>query len=306
MLEWRAGRCGLARGRDLQVDGRTVCGLAPDAPADDVVLVGRASTPSGRPLGTVVNYACHPTTLGPAFTGVSPDYAGELRGVVEECTGAPCLFLQGASGELAPAEQYVADPAVADRHGRELAHAVLSTLAGMPPPASVLAYRGVLESGAPLALWEAEPRDVDTTLRAEQSSRRAAAARRADEPCSPGWTRASPPSAWRAGPRSPRSSARAASTALPVWVWRLGEAVLVATPAEAYSDLQRELRRRLAPRPVAVVTVANGADCGYLVPGELHADASRYQVACSPYDAGSLERLVDHAEAAARRLHGSP
>jgi hypothetical protein len=98
----------------------------------------------------------------------------------------------------------------------------------------------------------------------------------------------------------------APATALPVWVWRLGEAVLVATPAEAYSQLQRELRRRLAPWPVAVVTVANGADCGYLVPGELHADASRYQVACSPYDAGSLERLVDHAEAAARRLHGSP
>ena len=77
-----------------------------------------------------------------------------MREVVEEHTGgAPCLFLQGASGELGPAHQYVGDPAVADQHGRRLGFSALSALEGMLPPGQALRYDGVVESGAPLAVW---------------------------------------------------------------------------------------------------------------------------------------------------------
>ena len=40
----------------------------------------------GRTLGTIVNYACHPTTLAWQNTLVSPDYVGALREVVEHST----------------------------------------------------------------------------------------------------------------------------------------------------------------------------------------------------------------------------
>ena len=87
------------------------------------MLVARGIAESGETLGTVVNYACHPTTLAWENTLLSPDYVGAMREVVEAHTRSPCLFLQGASGDLGPRDGYVGDPAVADRNGRQLGFA---------------------------------------------------------------------------------------------------------------------------------------------------------------------------------------
>src|SRR3954467_9495155 len=112
----------------MSENGRIVCGLNQVAPADDTVVVGRVSSAGdGRVLATIVNYACHPTTLAWENTLISPDYIGAMREVVEANTaGALCLFLQGASGELGPAHQYVGDTAVADQHGRRLGYSALA------------------------------------------------------------------------------------------------------------------------------------------------------------------------------------
>ena len=92
---------------------------------------------------TIVNYACHPTTLAWENTLISPDYIGAMRELVEAHTGgAPCLFLHGASGELGPAHQYVGDPAVADQHGRRLGFSALSALEGMLAARPGAALRG--------------------------------------------------------------------------------------------------------------------------------------------------------------------
>jgi len=58
-------RCSLAAHRDYHdiVTNQYVCGFNPDSPADDTVVVAKAIADDGRTLGTVVNYACHPTTL---------------------------------------------------------------------------------------------------------------------------------------------------------------------------------------------------------------------------------------------------
>ena len=59
------GRCNLAAHRDYwDADHRQfVCGFNPNGLADDTVFVLRVSGSSGQCLATVVNYACHPTTL---------------------------------------------------------------------------------------------------------------------------------------------------------------------------------------------------------------------------------------------------
>src|SRR3989442_14091799 len=98
-------------------------------------LIVRLATVSTSPaLAGVFIYACHPTTLAWENTLLSPDYPGAMREVVEGVTGVPCVFLQGASGDLGPREGFVGDPAVADRNGRQLGYAVLAALEGMPPP----------------------------------------------------------------------------------------------------------------------------------------------------------------------------
>src|SRR5262249_54961517 len=118
-VSYGTGRCSLAANRDFwdADSGQFVCGLTPAGPADDTVLVARITAASGVPLATVVNYACHPTTLAWQNTLISPDFPGAMREVVESATGVPCLFIQGASGDLGPREGYVGDPGTADRNG---------------------------------------------------------------------------------------------------------------------------------------------------------------------------------------------
>src|SRR5204862_1932989 len=133
-LSWATGHCDLAQNRDLRDGERHVCGFNPGALADDTLLVGRVTSATGRLLATIVNYACHPTTLAWENRLISPDFVGAMREVVEQGTGAPSIFIQGASGDLGPREGFVGDVRVADRNGRQLGFAALAALESLPPP----------------------------------------------------------------------------------------------------------------------------------------------------------------------------
>src|SRR4029077_5200487 len=121
----------------------------------------RVTDDAGATFATIVNYACHPTTLAWDNTALSPDYVGAMRETVEGHTGAPCLFLQGASGDLGPREGFVGDAAVADRNGRQLGFAALSALTALPKPGTHFRYSGAVESGATLGTWMQEPIPFD-------------------------------------------------------------------------------------------------------------------------------------------------
>lgn len=83
--------------RDLPLeDGRIVAGPNPHGCSDREVGVIRLDREDGSPLVCIVNYACHPTVLGPANKLISPDYPGSAKRTVEQATGAICFFLQSA------------------------------------------------------------------------------------------------------------------------------------------------------------------------------------------------------------------
>ena len=73
--------------------------------------------------------------------------------MLEQAFGAPALFLQGASGELAPRDNYVGETAIADRNGRQLGHAAAAVLESLPPPATKFVYTGIMPSGTDLGTW---------------------------------------------------------------------------------------------------------------------------------------------------------
>ncbi|MBD5785472.1 hypothetical protein IF650_04695 [Cellulosimicrobium terreum] len=334
VLEWTTARCSLASNRELLLDGcgggdthdgapgarRALVGFNPDAGtplspgadiADDLVVVGRLSRRPDHaagdgtadvpvPLATIVNYACHPTTLAWQNRLVSPDYVGAMRDLVERGTGAPVAFLQGASGELAPRQQYTGDLDVADRHGLSLGHVVLGALATLPPAGTELELAAVVESGAPLAAWEPRP----TAARAEARTLDAvSAAVELDLRDLPTWDELE--AEWKdIDPRSRDERLRRArnlrdgyvtgpTVQHPTWAWRVGEALLVAHPGEAYSRFQRTVRARTA-RPVVVANLTNGPGFVYLPTREAY-DVGAYQAWQSPLAAGSLERLEAHA-----------
>lgn len=304
-LDWSAGRCGLAQNRDLPAPDspRYLCGFRPGAAADDTLLVGRVTTAEGQWLGTLVNYACHPTTLAWENRLLSPDFVGAMRETIEARTdGAPCLFLQGASGELAPREQYTADTDIADRHGRQLGYAALATLEGMLPPATALAYAGVRESGAPLALWERRSIATSahlaaTEIRIELPLKPLPSLSELDAEIAACTDRVTQERLNRKR-RIREGLGDGTTAAISAWIWRIGDVLLVAHPNEAYSPLQTALRERFPHHLIVVLNVTNGY-FGYLPPTALYGE-DMYAVWQSPFAQGCLERTI---EALSTALH---
>lgn len=300
-LLFHTGACGLATPRDFPDPGdpqRFLTGFHPDAAADDRLVVARVFDDANRTRATLVNYACHPTTLAWDNDLVSPDFPGAMREMVEGCTEAPCLFLQGASGELAPCEQYVGDTATADRHGRSLGHAAMGLLEMLASGNAETVYAGALESGAPLALWNPAAGELPRTLSAQ-----APAVDLPVKPDLPGLdeirARMAESSSGFAYERLVRqlrvreSVGDGATSAERIWVWKLGAGGLVGVPFEAYSIFQRELRAE-CPH-LLVLNIANG-HLGYLPPAPLYRGPSLYTVWQTPYAEGSLEAITDLAK----------
>ncbi len=305
VLEWTVGSCSLASNRDLVENGRALTGYNAVVEADRTVLVGRLSDDQDVVRATIINYACHPTTLAWQNHLLSPDYVGAAREVVEGATGgAPCLFLQGASGELAPRHQYVGDTEVADRHGRELGYAALAALSGMLPAGKRLGRAGTVESGAPLAMWEPTSVARPTTLRAVTST--------VELPMQPlptidqlaeRWSGIDPVSLEERLRRARSLRATyggATSLRYPVWCWMIGDSYLVAHPGEAYSALQTELRRRYGSA-VAVLNLSNGPGFFYF-PTEGAYSTGAYQAWQTLVDRDALPALIETASSLIARL----
>jgi hypothetical protein len=275
LMDWRYGLCDLARNRDL-IDpsdpGKYVVGYNPSASADTTLLVGRVSDQEDRrTIATIVNYACHPTTLAWDNHLISPDFVGAMRQTVETATDAPCLFLQGASGDLAPAAQYTGDVAVADGNGVKLGHAVLATFFGMRPPGESLQFDRVVESGARLGVWADQPAQIDTTFEALQTSVSLPAKPQPSEAevleQLAGALDSFMQERLRRRLHLVRFLAGRKFCEMPLWVWRIGGALLFGQPNEAYSQWQIALRQHWPSRPVAAMNLVNGSG-GYLVPKE--------------------------------------
>jgi neutral ceramidase len=71
-----------------------------DKPVDRELLVLRVENLDGKPIAHAVNFAAHPTMISDKVRKFSADYPGAMAALVEKETDAPCLFLQGAAGDL--------------------------------------------------------------------------------------------------------------------------------------------------------------------------------------------------------------
>jgi hypothetical protein len=246
-----------------------------------------------------------------------------MRELVEQATGAPCVFLQGASGDLGPREGFVGDPAVADRNGRQLGHAALAILEALPPPATRFRYTGPVVSGATLGTWTHEPLDADTLRRHELWRHRRWTV---DLPYRPGlptveqtrqelehW-QAKEEAERRAGNPTAARDARAMAERMtrrltrlldlppgsafpfPITLWQSGDAFWVAVEAEFYQFFQRELRRRFPAAPVVVMTLVNGARPSYLPTADVY-DQGIYQESVAVLAPGCLEKVLEEIAA---------
>ena len=329
-IVYGTGRCNLAANRDFfdAATGQFVCGFNPTAVADDTILLARVTEPGGRLLATIVNYACHPTTLAWDNTLISPDYVGALREVVERETGGPCLFLQGASGDLGPVEGYVGDPAVADRNGRQLAYATLSRLTALPVSGTRFHYTGAVVSGATLGVWTHEPlsaQELSAQTRWQIWRWRELLPYRSGRP-KPAQVEAElkqfqkeEEAARAAGNDARAFECRAMAERktrllhrlshlppgemfpLQITLWRIGDAFWLGVQGEFYSVFQTELRRRFPGAPIVIATLAADWGASYLPPREIYGKGI-YQETIAVVAPGGLEQVL---ESVANRIERS-
>ncbi|MFO0864745.1 MAG: neutral/alkaline non-lysosomal ceramidase N-terminal domain-containing protein [Gemmataceae bacterium] len=321
-----AGRCSLAAHRDFYdaSANRYVCGFHPDGSADQTVMVAKAVSDDGRLLGSVVNYACHPTTLAWQNTLISPDYVGAMREIVETHSGVPCTFLQGASGDLGPREGFVGDVSVADRNGRQLGFSALSALEAIPHAGTRFEYAGAVVSGATLGIWEhrQDPRDFAAWRRetvvvplpyrlelpTEDETRSDLRKWEAEEAEARSRNDSARVSECRAHvERMTRQLARLAALTpgsayrMTVSLLRWGHTLWVFSPGELYQVFQIELRRRFPEVAVVVATMTNDWQPGYL-PNASSYGYGVYQDVIAAVSPGSLETLLEEVTRRARRL----
>lgn len=98
---WGFSRANINR-RAIDVDGKASLGLNPDGEVDRRIGLLRIEKADGSLLALIANYAVHGTVMGPQNLEISGDAPGVVAEYVEEKTGAPMLFINGAAGNLAP------------------------------------------------------------------------------------------------------------------------------------------------------------------------------------------------------------
>lgn len=320
VITYGVGHCNLAANRDYwdTAKGIYTCGFNPEGKSDDTVVVARITNREGTLLGTVVNYACHPTVLAWENTLISPDYIGAMREVVEQATGAPCVFALGACGELGARWGQQGDTAVADSNGRQLGYAALATLESMSPPLQEYQYQGPVISGATLADWRHKPM---TPERLAQTAIFTGGTYMVELPQKP----VPDPVALEAemeewGTRQQEADQKGDAIAArdygarlerarrwlhrvkylidrPTYpfhyaVYRLGDAFWVTTGGEPYSVLQSELRSRFPDHPILVSPLSGEFQTAYLLPSDRYGKGL-YQEEPSILAQGCLEILIE-------------
>lgn len=325
-ISYAGGHSELACHRDAwdEATNQYVCGMNPGGPTDFTLVAARVTDEAGRLRATFVNYSCHPTTLAWENSLISSDFPGAMCETVEKQTGAPCVFLQGASGDVGPRHGYVGDPAIADKNGRELAWSALAALESLGPPNADFHYTGPVISGATLGVWayqgftaarraataefalrrvevplpyiadrptlEQLSADRERWIGLENDARRAEDAGRIRdcramvERLTRALTR------WSSVPPGPEFPYQ-------LTLVRLGDAIWITAEGEPYQFLQTELRRRFPGRTILVNVLADGWRCAYLPTRETYG-RNIYQQQVALLAAGSLERVVDAATAA--------
>jgi neutral ceramidase len=107
-LEFAAGHVYLGFNRRKVVDGQATmwwrnADKLPSHPLDPTVSTLVIKDTSAKARAILVNYACHPSVLGPVNLEYSADYPGAMRRYIEsQLPSATSMFVEGGAGDINP------------------------------------------------------------------------------------------------------------------------------------------------------------------------------------------------------------
>jgi len=304
-------------------NGRLFTGRNWDGFVDHEVLVTAVDDTDGRPIATLLNYACHPTIMGPDNRMITPDYPGPARQVVEQHVGGLCLFLQGAAGNQGPVDGFTGDLAVYRRLGTKLGLEAARVRLSIDPVPRTEKLLQVLPSGADLGIYvDEQSGEPDASLAAlmqdspmpvkelpsqgEVEARFLAtqaaleSVRRRKGSLAEVKTAAFPAKRAAIHMRLARIFGRGGSKDIPVQVIRLGNTALVAIPVEPFAEIGVAVKKR-SPADWTLFSGYSNGYYGYMPMRENYPEGG-YEVDTTPFALGAAEQMIEACVQAIEKL----
>ena len=258
----------------------------PGGPVDSQVR-GVIIGPGNMAPVVLVNYACHPVTLGP-----KRKYSADYPGAVATClaaSGCRCVFLNGPCGDIDPLVNRVqwgsGTPETVRLYGKAIADVVAGGFEGAQKVS--LSPIHVAWRKVDLAVAPAAQNEIETTI---MESRRALAKDPTD-----GLARAKLNAAlWL---RRRLSSGRPnAVQPVEVQVFRLGDVTIAGVGAELFTALGQSIRRVSGVKRLLLAATSNGV-VGYLatkdsIQRQSYAAQSAFFYGNFPQEPGSGEQFA--------------
>ena len=253
---WGQGEAHIAvNHRQLLPDGTVIIGVNPDGPVDRSLNVLQVChRDSKQALVTLVSFACHATVLGPKVNAVCAEWPGVMHREVEAATNAPCMFIQGAAGDLNPNHEWGDDDVAAmEQLGHQVAEQVLRTIPELEP-----------FTATPL-LTRSEAAWLPIVPQMGPDGRQLITYREALAP-------------WEARPASRDGQWNAI---MEIQAFRLGDCALVAHAAETFNEIGVAIKSN-SPALVTLFAGYSNGCIGYLPTVAAHA-LGGYEIELAPY-----------------------
>jgi neutral ceramidase len=286
--------------KGLGVNRRSPDGL----PVDDEVGILRIDDDRGQTRAVLMNYACHPTVLGPDNLLASGDFPAAAIERIETVRGAFALFVNGTEGDVSVGHSselsaigVIAPGRTFERAaslGTKLADAVLHSLDEIPTCADPALKTATATVDLPLKRY---PSPEKATLELEDARHRLAVLAPSNEE----YRKVQSDLLYASITNFYAAEAAAGNGTLSIRLQglRIGDAVFVAIPAEVFVEIGL-LIKRSAPHRTFLVGVANGY-IGYL-PDRASYAAGGYEVVSAKVDETAGDRLIAGVLDIERRL----
>jgi hypothetical protein len=278
-------------------------------PVDDRVTVVRIDDTAGDPIATLVNYGCHPTTLGPNNLLYSADYPGVACRELDARLGGVSVFTTGPQGDVNPGGYSPEGSMVgivvpwrtfesAERYGRLVADCAAEVHGSLQPKDDAT---GPVWGAADVLAFERKPLPDPATARAaveqaviaERAIRAAALSGDATYHAAAATAYADLIAVQAADP------ARGEPVRLRVSVLGIGPLVHVGIQGELFVALGLAIRERLGPDRSCIAVLTDGT-VGYIPTADAFEEGG-YEPNASVLRPGDGERLVDAVVALVER-----
>ncbi|MEM3046385.1 MAG: neutral/alkaline non-lysosomal ceramidase N-terminal domain-containing protein [Candidatus Bathyarchaeia archaeon] len=227
---------------------------------DPEVAVVRFDNPGSRSIGALVNYACHPVVLGAGNAEFSADYPGQVCKVLDDAKGPgfTAFFLNGACGDINPVSSrgYACPGGFDDveRIGSILAWEALKVLeeTGTSQEAEVRAASEVLR------LPSRKPSPLEAERQVQMQRRRIEELKAKNTEENQLLAELAILKYYCKNLEEAQKPGGEETQALEVQAIRIGDAVLVGIPGEAFAEIGLQIKSGSDRRGVLVVGYANG------------------------------------------------